>query len=114
MESPEPAAQRTEQCSHRPETERPTSTAFLLGRQAVLVSLGLTFLAVEQIQAIFQQAVARGEVAESDAQQMPDALQRQLAEGTTSHISSRLAEQAQPIPATKQVKGSGAPNENSR
>ena len=67
------------------------TNGFLLGRQVVLVSLGLTVLGVEQIQALFQQAVTRGEVAESDAQQMLDDLQRQLAEGTTSHISSGLA-----------------------
>ncbi len=67
------------------------TNGFLLGRQVVLVSLGLTVLGVEHVQALFQQAVARGEVAESDAQQMLDDLQRQLAEGTTSHISSGLA-----------------------
>ena len=67
------------------------TNAFLLGRQVALVSLGLTVLGVEQVQAIFQQAVTRGEVVESDAQQMIEDLQRQLAEGTTSHISSGLA-----------------------
>ncbi len=67
------------------------TNGFLVGRQVVLVSLGLTVLGVEHVQALFQQAVARGEVVESDAQQMLDDLQRQLAEGTTSHISSGLA-----------------------
>mgnify|MGYP003381099601 CR=1 FL=1 len=67
------------------------TNGFLLGRQVVLVSLGLTVLGVEHVQALFQQAVTRGEVVESDAQQMLDDLQRQLAEGTTSHISSGLA-----------------------
>ena len=38
------------------------TNAFLLGRQVALVSLGITFLGIEQIQALFQQAVTRGEV----------------------------------------------------
>lgn len=67
------------------------TNGFLLGRQVVLVSLGLTVLGVEQVQALFQQAVARGERAESDARQMLDDLRHQLAQGTTSHISSGLA-----------------------
>ena len=67
------------------------TNAFLLGRQVALVSLGITFLGIEQIQTLFQQAVDRGEVVESDAQQKLNALHRQLSEGTTSHISSGLA-----------------------
>ena len=67
------------------------TNVFLLGRQVVLVGLGMTFLGIEQAQALFQQAVDRGEVVESDAQQMLEELQRQLADGTTSHISSGLA-----------------------
>jgi hypothetical protein len=67
------------------------TNVFLLGRQVVLVGLGMTFLGIEQAQAIFQQAVDRGEVVESDAQKMLDDLHRQLADGTTSHISSGLA-----------------------
>ena len=46
------------------------TNAFLLGRQVVLVSLGLAALTVEQSHALLQQAVARGEVVERDAQQM--------------------------------------------
>ena len=48
-------------------------------------------LGVEHVQALFQQAVTRGEVVESDAQQMIEDLRRQLADGTTSQISSGLA-----------------------
>jgi polyhydroxyalkanoate synthesis regulator phasin len=61
------------------------------GRQVVLTGVGMTCLGIEQGQALFQQAVTRGEVVESDAQQMTEDLRRQLAEGTTSHISSGLA-----------------------
>ena len=56
-----------------------------------LEAMGHTVLGVEHVQALFQQAVTRGEVVESDAQQMLDDLHRQLSEGTTSHISSGLA-----------------------
>ena len=43
------------------------TNAVLLGRQVVLVSLGLTVLGVEQIQALLQPAVARGEVLDREA-----------------------------------------------
>ena len=36
------------------------TNAFLLGRQLVLTGIGLTFLGVDQVQALVQQAVARG------------------------------------------------------
>jgi len=94
------------------------TNAFLLGRQVALVSLGITFLGIEQIQALFQQAVTRGEVVESDAQQMIEDLQRQLSEGTTSHISSGLAgllnkvpgvQVAYKTPAAPAQSGGGAP-----
>ena len=67
------------------------TNAFLLGRQVVLTGVGMTCLGIEQVQALFQQAVTRGEVVESDAQQMIEDLRRQLADGTTSQISSGLA-----------------------
>ena len=67
------------------------TNAFLLGRQVVLTGVGMTCLGIEQVQALFQQAVTRGEVVGSDAQQMIEDLRRQLADGTTSHISSGLA-----------------------
>ena len=57
------------------------TNAFLLGRQVVLVSLGLTVLGVEQTHALFRQAVARGEEVESEAQQMLDTRRRQLQTG---------------------------------
>ena len=74
------------------------TNAFLLGRQVALVSLGLTVLGVEQTHALLQQAVKRGEVLESEAQQMLDARRRQLAEGTTANISSRLAALLNQVP----------------
>src|SRR5512137_135986 len=74
------------------------TNAFLLGRQVVLVSLGLTVLGVEQTHALLQQAVKRGEVLESEAQQMLDDRRRQLAEGTTARISSRLAALLNQVP----------------
>lgn len=67
------------------------TNAFVLGRQVVLVSIGLTVLGIEQVQALLRQAVERGEVVESDAQQLIDSKRRHLAEGTTANISSRLA-----------------------
>ena len=67
------------------------TNAFLLGRQVVLTGVGLTFLGIDQVQALMEQAVKRGAVAESDVQKTADTLRRQLAEGTTSSISSRLA-----------------------
>mgnify|MGYP003386563388 CR=1 FL=1 len=74
------------------------TNAFLLGRQVVLTGVGMTCLGIEQVQALFQQAVTRGEVVESDAQQMIEDLQRQLSEGTTSHISSGLADLLNKVP----------------
>ena len=67
------------------------TNAFLLGRQVVLTGVGMTCLGIEQVQALFQQAVTRGEVVESDTQQMIEDLRRQLADGTTSQFSSGLA-----------------------
>ena len=57
----------------------------------VLVSLGMTCLGIEQVQALCQQAAARGEGVESEVQRQFDTLQRQLAEGTTAQVSTRLA-----------------------
>ena len=90
------------------------TNVFLLGRQVVLVGLGMTFLGIEQAQALFQQAVDRGEVVESDAQQMLDDLQRQLADGTTSNISSGLAGVLNKLPSVNiayKAPDAPAPNE---
>ena len=59
------------------------TNGFLLGRQVALVSLGFTVLGIEQIQTFFQQAIARGEVVESDAQKMIDGAARRIAEVST-------------------------------
>ena len=75
-----------------------STNAFLLGRQAVLVSLGLTVMGVEQVQAMLQHASDRGSVVQSDAQKMIDDLRRQIEEGTTSNISSRLAALLNKVP----------------
>ena len=89
------------------------TNAFLLGRQVVLVSLGLAALTVEQSHALLQQAVTRGEVVESDAQQVIEDLRRQLAEGTTSHISSGLAGLLNKLPGVNiAYKASDAPAPN--
>ena len=77
------------------------TNAFLLGRQVVLVSLGLTALGVEQTHALLQQAVTRGEVVESDAQQTITRLRQQLGEGTTSAISSGLAGLFNKVPGVR-------------
>lgn len=77
------------------------TNAFLLGRQVVLVSLGLTALGVEQTHALCQQAVARGEKMESNAQQTITRLRQQLGEGTTSAISSPLAALFNKVPGVR-------------
>ena len=79
------------------------TNAFLLGRQVVLTGVGMTCLGIEQVQALFQQAVTRGEVVESDAQQMIEDLRRQLADGTTSQISSGLAGLLNKVPGVNIV-----------
>jgi len=78
-----------------------STNAFLLGRQVVLVSLGLTLLGVEQIQALLQQAAERGEAMENDVRDMLDTRRHQLAEGTTANISSRLAGLLNKIPGVR-------------
>ena len=67
-----------------------TGDAFLLGRQVVLVSLGLTVLGIEQSQARFTQAVARGEAMESEAQKTIDVRRRQLADEAVASLPPRL------------------------
>ena len=73
------------------------TNAFLLGRQVVLVSLGLTALGVEQSQALLQQAVKRGEVVACDAQQCSTTCGANWQRDTT-HISSRLAALLNKVP----------------
>ena len=79
------------------------TNAFLFGRQVALASLGLTVLGVEQIQALLTRSVERGEVLESDAEQMLDALRRRAAEGTTANISSRLSTLLNRVPGVSMV-----------
>ena len=67
------------------------TNTFLLARQLVLTGLGLTFLGLDQIQALLQEAVERGEIVESDAQERIEKLRKEMAEGTTAAISSRLS-----------------------
>ena len=62
------------------------------------MSLGLTVLGAEQTHALFQQAAARGEVMESEAQQMLDARRRQLADGAVAKLPSRLAALLNQVP----------------
>lgn len=87
------------------------TNAFLLGRQVVLTGVGMAFLGVDQIQALFQQAVERGEVAESDAQQTIARLRRQLGESTTSKISSPLAALLNKVPGVSIAYQAPAPPE---
>ena len=74
------------------------TNAFIVGRQVVLTGVGVAFLGADQIQTLLQQAVERGEVAETEAQQTIDGLRRQLAEGTSSAISSPLASLLNKLP----------------
>ncbi|MFO7633840.1 MAG: hypothetical protein R6W76_14950 [Caldilinea sp.] len=67
------------------------TNTFLLARQLVLTGLGLTFLGLDQIQALLREAVERGEIVESDAQERIEKLRKEIAEGTTAAISSRLS-----------------------
>ena len=45
------------------------TNAFLFGRQCTLIGLGLTFMAADQVHALAQRAIERGEVAQNDMQQ---------------------------------------------
>jgi polyhydroxyalkanoate synthesis regulator phasin len=74
------------------------TNAFIVGRQVVLTGVGVAFLGADQIHTLLQQAVERGEVAETEAQQTIDGLRRQLAEGTSSAISSPLASLLNKLP----------------
>lgn len=67
------------------------TNAFLLGRWVVLTGVGMTCLGIEEVQALIQQAVTRGEVVKSDAEHMTDDWRRQLGDGMTAQISSGLA-----------------------
>lgn len=67
------------------------TNAFLFGRQCVLIGLGLTFIAVDQIQAFAQQAIERGEIAEKNTQQRLEKIRLEVVDGTTGVISTRLS-----------------------
>jgi hypothetical protein len=67
------------------------TNAFLFGRQCVLIGLGLTFIAVDQIQAFAQQAIERGEIAEKNTQQRLEKMHHEVVDGTTAAVSTRLS-----------------------
>ena len=77
------------------------TNAFLLGRQVMLTGVGMTCLGLEQVQALFQQAVTRGEVVESDTQQSIKDLQHRVSERTTAQISSGLAGLLNKVPGVQ-------------
>lgn len=74
------------------------ANAFLLGRRIVLTGIGLAFLGVDQIQAIVQHAVERGEIAEKDIQTRATDMRRNVVDGTTSAISTNVASVLNRIP----------------
>ena len=67
------------------------TNAFLFGRQCVLIGLGLTFMAADQLQAFAQQAIERGEIAETDVQQRLGKVHHEVADGATAAVSTRLS-----------------------
>lgn len=67
------------------------TNAFLFGRQCVLIGLGLTFMAADQIQAFAQQAIERGEIAQNDVQQRLGKMSHEVVDGTTAAVSTRLS-----------------------
>lgn len=67
------------------------TNAFLFGRQCVLIGLGLTFMAADRLQAIAQQAIERGEIAENDVQQRLGKVHHEVVDGATAAVSTRLS-----------------------
>lgn len=67
------------------------TNAFLFGRQCVLIGLGLTFMAADQMQAFAQQAIERGELAQNDMQQRLDKMRHGVVDGTTEAVSTRVS-----------------------
>jgi hypothetical protein len=67
------------------------TNAFLFGRQCVLIGLGLTFMAADQLQAFAQQAIERGEIAETDVQQRLGKVHHEVVDGATAAVSTRLS-----------------------
>jgi hypothetical protein len=67
------------------------TNAFLFGRQCVLIGLGLTFMAADQIQAFAQQAIERGEIAQNDMQQRLGKVHHEVVDGATATVSTRLS-----------------------
>ena len=67
------------------------TNAFLFGRQCVLIGLGLTFMAADQLQAFAGRAVERGEMAQNDVQQRLGKAQHEVVDGATAALSTRLS-----------------------
>lgn len=67
------------------------TNAFLFGRQCVLIGLGLTFMAADRLQAVAQQAIERGEIAENDVQQRLGKVHHGVVDGATAAVSTRLS-----------------------
>lgn len=67
------------------------TNAFLFGRQCVLIGLGLTFMAADQLQAFAQQAIERGEVAQNDMHQRLGKAHHDLVGGATAAVSTQLS-----------------------
>lgn len=67
------------------------ANAFLFGRQCVLIGLGLTFMAADQLHAFAERAIERGEMAENDMQQRLGKLHHEVVDGTTAAVSTRLS-----------------------
>lgn len=67
------------------------TNAFLFGRQCVLIGLGLTFMAADQLQDCAQRAIERGEIAQSNLHQRLDKAHHEVANGATAVVSTRLS-----------------------
>jgi len=67
------------------------TNAFLFGRQCVLIGLGLTFMAADQLQAFAERAIERGETAQNDMQQRLGKAHQEVVDGATAAVSTRLS-----------------------
>jgi hypothetical protein len=67
------------------------TNAFLFGRQCVLIGLGLTFMAADQLQAFAERAIERGETAQNDMQQRLGKAHHEVVDGATAAVSTRLS-----------------------
>ena len=75
-----------------------TANAYTFGRKFVLVSLGATMLVSDQVHALLQRALERGELVERDAGRKTQELQQKASDGTSKVLSSGAASFLNKVP----------------